>query len=562
MFSFSSISVAQNLEVISLKKGVEVSGSLSLNAIGYKAFGVEQRRDPLAWYLTGGLNLTIFGYEAPFTFNYSNTNSSYTQPFNRFQFAPQYKWIKVYTGNTSMTFSPYTLAGHMFSGLGTELTPGKWRIAAMYGRLKKAVPFSLSDTLQNVNASFKRMGYGLKVAYEHNNNAVGVSVFFAKDDPASIPFIPPNSSLTPQQNVAISINGRKNLFSNFFVDVEYGLSVLNTNTFADNELPDTVYHEKNLLQELLPENTTNRYFDAVATGVGYQGKHYTIQLKYERISPEYQTLGAYYFNNDMRNITVVTNTRLFGNKLTLGSNIGVQQNNLDHMRTSTGKRIVAAFNAQAALMPNLNASANYSNFASYTKVRPPSDPFFREGLDTLNFYQVSETINGSISYTLGEKDVKQAISFSGSFQKGSNTTSGTAPPQISDFLNGSLSYGYALTPVNLTMSLAITASTNNMPGATTSFFGPAVNTSKSFFNKALKASWSSSYSQTAVTGATSSPMWSNQLSFSYVPLNKETKGATKSNFALNTNVLRRLKSTESQPSFTELTITAAYSYVF
>jgi hypothetical protein len=66
-----------------------VNGSFNLNAVGYKAFGMDQRRDPLNWFLTGNLNFTLFGYSAPFSFSYSNTSKTFSQPFNQFHFAPQ-----------------------------------------------------------------------------------------------------------------------------------------------------------------------------------------------------------------------------------------------------------------------------------------------------------------------------------------------------------------------------------------------------------------------------------------------------------------------------------------
>ena len=40
-----------------------------------------------------------------------------------------------------MSFSPYTLSGHLFLGGGVELRPqGPWTVSAMAGRLQKAIP--------------------------------------------------------------------------------------------------------------------------------------------------------------------------------------------------------------------------------------------------------------------------------------------------------------------------------------------------------------------------------------------------------------------------------------
>jgi hypothetical protein len=178
-----------------------------------------------------------------------------------------------------MTFSPYTLSGHVFLGGGVDLSPGKWRISAMYGRLRKTVTFDLNDSLQLYQASYKRMGYGLKVGYESGGDAISANVFAAKDDVGSLPFVLPESNLTPMQNVALSIKGKKTFFKRFFVEAEYAVSALNTDTRANSEQGDTTGYKRthNLIKGLLPENATSRYYDAINAGLGYQGNWYGVQ---------------------------------------------------------------------------------------------------------------------------------------------------------------------------------------------------------------------------------------------------------------------------------------------
>jgi len=559
---------AQNLEEISLKKKPKITGSFSANAVGYHVAGIAARRDPFSWFLNGTLNFNLFGYAAPFSFSYSNTNKSYSQPFNQFRFAPQYKWIKVYTGNTSMTFSPYTLAGHMFLGGGVDLTPGNWRISAMAGRLKKAVPFDLTDTLQHTQASFKRMGYGLKVGYEANGQSIMFNIFTAKDDPRSIPYVLPDNKITPEQNVAVGLSFKKTIFSKIFVSAEYAISALNTNTLAntsgeESSQTDTVAVKPthNLIRGLLPENSTSRYFDAINAAMGYQGKQYNVQLKYERVAPEYQTLGAYYFNNDLRNITVATNVRLFNNKVTLGTNIGLQQNNLDKTRASTTSRTVGAATLQLTPNEKWTISAAYSNFSSYTNMRSQADPYYRNNLDTLNFYQVSETMNGSIGRKLGNQDHPQNIMLTMSYQRSSNKAQTETGTQLSDFKNATVSYNYMFKPQELTLALAVNAYNNNAAGTSTTFFGPTLTAAKQLFEKAMRLGLASSYNHTSGNTAPTSPIWNNQLNLNYTPAPKENAFG-RNTFSLAINVLRRLQSVGEQPSFTETTATFNYSYSF
>jgi hypothetical protein len=553
---------SQNLEDIGVDKGIKLNGSINLNGIGYWVHGIEQRRDPFNWFLTGNLNVNLFGYNAPFSFSYSNTDKSFSQPFNQFSFQPQYKWIRTYLGYNSMTLSNYTLSGHVFLGVGADLTPGKWRISMMYGRLRKAVPFNLDDTLQYTNASFKRMGYGLKVGYDNNGDAVSASIFAAKDDLNSIPFILPENQLSPQQNVAMSLSARKKLFERVFIEAEYAVSALNKDTRLNgNEVDTVIASTDNLVKNLLPENATNRYFDALNASLGYQGNWYTIQIKYERISPEYQTLGAYYFNNDMENITVAPTFKLFNSTLNLSANAGLQRNNLDETRTSTTERWVGTLNANYVPNAKWNFAAGYSNFTSYTNIRPQEDPFFRNTLDTLNFYQISQTMNGTVIRNLGGKNNPQSVMLNASYQQASDRSTYDGGTQLSDFKSMNIAYSYSIVPSNTTLAVSGNVYENNAAGVKSIYWGPTFSLTKAFFEKTMKASLASSYNETSASNIKSSPVWSNRLGLNYAP-----KSAAESSgghmLSLGLNVLRRFKGTEQQPSFTELTATANYTYTF
>jgi hypothetical protein len=553
---------AQNLEEIGLRKGVKVNGSINFNSVGYYANGINQRRDPFNWFLTGNVNINLFGYSAPLSFSYSNSNRNFSQPFNQFSFAPQYKWVKTYLGYNSMTFSNYTLAGHIFFGGGVELTPGKWRIAAMYGRLKKAIQFNLQDTLQYNDASFNRIGYGAKLGYEKNGDLLSANIFTAKDDITSIPFIVQESPLTPKQNVAFGFNARKKFLKRFFVDAEYAVSVLNKDIRANTQKTDTIVVRSgsNLIKGLLPENTTNRYFDAFRASIGYQGNFYALQVRYERVAPEYETLGAYFFNNDMENITLVPSIKLLGGKLNLAANVGIQSNNLDNARGATTGRNVGSVNVNYVPSQQWGFVANYSNFASYTKSRPRSDPFFQNNLDTLNFYQVSQTMNASINRNFGSKENAQSLMLSGSYQKANEESNYQGGNNTSDFINMSASYSYSILPSNTTLSLSANAYNNTIAGRQNTFWGPTVTCTKSFLEKSLRAMLVSTYNQSSGSIETS-PILNNRIGFTYSPKPKESKSQSH-NFSFNLNMLNRLKDTAQQTAYSEVTGTLNYGYTF
>ena len=124
-------STRQNLDDFSLKKGVTANGGISFSNELFKGSDSLVTRDPYSFYLNGNLNINVCGIAMPFSFSLSNTQRSFMQPFNRFKLDPSYKWVHLLLGTSSLSYSPYTLAGHTISGAGVELTPGNWYISGI-----------------------------------------------------------------------------------------------------------------------------------------------------------------------------------------------------------------------------------------------------------------------------------------------------------------------------------------------------------------------------------------------------------------------------------------------
>jgi len=558
----SKQSHAQAIDQLGVKKGVGVGGSLNITTASYAAQGIEARRNPFVWYLNGALHINLFGYSMPFSFNYSNQHTAYSQPFNQFRFAPSYKWVKAYFGNTSMTFSNYTLAGHVFNGVGAELSPGKWKLSAMYGTLLRARPFDAAAPESYDYASFERKGYGVKAAYEDKGNTYGVAVFRAKDDAFSIPFIPDDATLSPQENIAVSGTVKQNITPRIFAEAEYSLSALN----RDVRTPKDTTKQKTLGMPV--ENT--QLFDAIQTGLGYRGDSYALQLRYERVAPGYATLGAYNVINDMRNITVAPSVQLFGGKINLAANAGIQKNNLDRSKTSSAERFVG--NLNVSLTPNEQwcFTGGYSNFRNYTRVRPQADPYFKNPLDTLDFYQVNNSYNASAMHRLGDKNNQQTITLNSSYQHASDKSSAKeAAPGLSQFFSGIISYSYNRVPQSLAVTGSINYNQNNAAGLTTTFFGPTMNVSKLFWDKTVRTALTATYNSTITFSekAAGSGLFSAGLNAGYTPKSKKTEGdkkkiinAPKHNVGSALLFLRR--GAAVQPAYSEITFTLNYTCSF
>lgn len=378
---------AQDLSQIGKAKPFSYTGSISNRLIFYNASGIPDRRDQFGYVLSGGINLSIYKWTLPFTFTLSNQGTSFGQPFNQFGVSPTYKWATLHLGYRNVTHSSLTLAGHQILGAGVDLNPGKLRAGFMYGRLRRAVEFkpppdSLSlDTLLQTqkipvlqDPVYQRTGWSAKIGYGDNNSFVDVILFKASDDPSSITDDSLKQHFRPAANAVIGINARKTLFNKLSVYFEGAMSAMT----RDTELPaaeesDSVARPK-LFKPFVPINNTTYYYRAVKAGVSYSHTTFNLVADYQRIDPDYQSMGAYFFNNDIESINLTPSFFLFKNKIIVTSGISYQHDNLNQKKQFTTHRTI----------PRVNVSIN---------------PSFRYGIDLGYQDMMTEQTSGVLELT-------------------------------------------------------------------------------------------------------------------------------------------------------------------
>ncbi|MEO7976518.1 hypothetical protein [Flavobacterium sp.] len=551
----SAFSFSQNFNVQELGKAklINVSGGASANSIFYSG---NAERDPFSYFLNGNININIAGlYNLPFSFSYTNQKFGYGKPvlMNRLSIHPSYKWITAHIGDVSMSFSPYTLSGHQFSGVGVDLTPqGNFKISAMFGRLLKSSEYDLA--YPDIVPAYKRYGYGFKTSYAFEKVNLGVTLFKAKDEAGSLSNpIPFELGISPKENVAVSFETSFALLGKLQVFTEYANSSITEDTRTKDD-----GKAKGIASFLLNRNSTSASYDAFKGQLTYPAGKGTLGIGYERIDPNYRTLGGYYFNNDLENITVNATQNILKDKISLALNLGLQKDNLDKQKQSQMKRLITSLNADLRPNDKLNLSLNYSNFQSYTNSRNQFDYINQvsnyDYLDTLNFRQVNQNAALNINYLLrNDKRLKKAISANFSMQDAVNQQQGqTIAGGASTYYNSAVSYsiGYPEKDLNFNGSL------NNTYGKTDSgknlIFGPTIGASKLFFDKKLTTNASTSYNTSYNDGEKQNDIFNIRLNASYIYVQKH-------NFNMG---IISLFSNASGRKNNDLTATLTYSYSF
>jgi len=485
--AWSNAVSAQNVEEIlefRKKKPLKISGSISANATQFNSTP-KQSRQSFTYQLSGSVNLSLYELlNIPLSFNLNNYGSNFSYPSlpNRLSLHPSYKWIRAHIGDVSMSFSPYTLNGHQFTGVGIELSPARWRASAMGGRLLRKVDIDASNPA--IRPNYERWGYGVKAGYDGEKFSVGGTIFTARDKQRDISFDADALGIYPKGNIAIGVEGSLNVIKDLKLSLEYGLSIMQR---------DLRVKEKS-------------YYHAFKADLAYSFLGNTIGIGYERISPDYETLGAYYFNNDYENATLNYSRNFFKDRLSLALSGGVQRDDLAGQKQERNKRFVGSANINFTPNDKFTASISISSYQAHRNIKSSFDyinertPY--ENLDTLRFTQLNNSIDMNLNWRLRNSETQShTLSANASYQEAADKQGRyIMPGNLTRFMNLGANYAIDFTPLDFSVTAGINASNNYASRKNVLTIGPTLTGSKHLFKKALTTGLTLSFNQTQEAG--------------------------------------------------------------
>ncbi|MFH6950940.1 hypothetical protein ACHRV6_20780 [Flavobacterium sp. FlaQc-51] len=530
------------------KPNFKVTGNVNANMMYYKS-SMPNAREPFTYLLSGNLNISAFNFSVPLFYSITNQgeNLGYTAPFdfNRLSIMPKYKWVKAYIGNVSMTFSPYTLSGFPFRGVGLELTPrSPFKITLMGGQLLKAV--SEENAMGGIPV-YQRMGYGAKIGFEQQQYKIGWIGFYAKDDVNSLNMTN-DKGVTPKENFVNSLIFSTSLVKNLNLNVEYALSVL-TDDVRSSNLSGGGFRDR-----LFSSKESTSFMNALNVNFDYNIQKSIVGLTYERIDPNYNTLGALYFNNDLENIALRFARPFYQDRITVSTSLGYQRDDLAKAKKQDTKRVVGSINMNYRVTDQLNFTGSYSNFSTYTNKKLDQFELINNPnvvqSDTLDYRQLSQNANMNMSYVFGKKR-NQNLNFNYSIAGQANEQGGVIRRgQASTVQNYNLAHtvNFMATKVSLNSSLNYTS--NEVAKNNNSSVGASVGASKKLFKDKLNTNLGVLYNNSQAT-TNSSSVFGVKFNNSYVLLEQH-------NF--NMSIISMFRNSTNAKQFNDLTATLNYSY--
>ena len=477
----------QDLGAIGAQRPFTVNGSAQIRGIFYKASGIGDRRTPFSYLLSGNLTANLYGISMPMNFSISEADRSFRQPFNQFGISPHYQWVTVHLGYRNINFSPYTLAGYTMLGAGFELNPGKLRVGFMYGRLNRAT--TLDTTTQSLAPiSFTRKAVAFKLGYGSRDNFIDLSVLKGKDDAGSL--LTPKHMLDsldvlPAANTVIALSARWTVAKSFFFEGDIGTSLYTRDVNSPltlDSLDDALLKK---LRTITPVNGTSELYMAASAAIGYRVKAGSIKFQYQRVDPDFKSMGAYFFNSDLVNYTVAPAFRAFKNRLRFNGSIGFQHDNLQHQKAATSHKVIGTALLSADLTKELGIDINYSNFSN--NQQPNTIRF----ADSLKIVQTTRNVSVSPRWMHIGTVITHTVILSANRMRMNDYNNYFAQNAISrnvDYDQYYLNYTVGITPAALTLFMNFSTTRANATGTTDRSEGVTLGGSKSFFKSAFLAS--------------------------------------------------------------------------
>jgi hypothetical protein len=460
-----------------LRLGGSVRANLRLNAIR----GAARRQPPLNYQLGAGVNFDLLGIQAPFSLALANGNSVYRLPrYSFYGVSPAYQWITLHAGDRHLTFSPYSLAGINFRGVGFELRPGKFYIGGMSGRLRRA-RFQEAGSIQRLETQYQRLGRGLKLGYAGETTEVSVAAFYARDRERSVE-APVDTLLKPAENLCLDFS----LAQQFSARLAAEFAITRSALTRDHRAP--VLSGQNVLRRmggLFDVRATTQFAHAYRGEIRFSPAAGQFRLAFERIDPGYRSLGALFFQNDQENFTVGATVPLFKNRLNLNANAGLQRNNLNGRQLAAFNRFVGSLALGWRASERTNVQLNYSNFNTTNRVRAISVPFVL--VDSIVIVQSNHAATASASYLLDPQG-DAVLTASASYQEAAGVRNEAVDStQLNRFGMFLVAYAYQPRESVHRLTASVLATTNRTPVAELWILGPSIGYQTRLFGERVDA---------------------------------------------------------------------------
>ena len=349
---------AQNIAEIAKSDPLIISGAIGTRNTYRYSSGDNTYASPLANSLFLDLNISLYGFQMPFSLYYCNDNIDFSYPQLSLSMRPHYRNWTGYLGENVMPFSGYIL-NMPFMGAGVEYKSRHWHSGIFYGRLRKAVNDDPADPLSR-SPQYRRMAWGFKAGLGNRRNYLDFYLLKSYDVVGSLD---PRwrRAVNARDNIVFGLRGSMAPLRWLSLTANAAASVFSTDITADVVPTSEATKWNNIFD--VRYSSLMRFAGDVSMNLTWHGL--SAHLSYKMVQPDYTSLGLCYMANNYQSLGFNLSTTPF-RWLSLSAAFSGQADNLTARQMFTTRGFVYNAVASARIGQHFGLSANYNG---YTQVQ-------------------------------------------------------------------------------------------------------------------------------------------------------------------------------------------------
>ena len=332
-----------------------------------------------------------------------------TNPMNSFGLNPKTGNTEILLGTQYINYSELSSGDLGIFGVGTNLSPGKFRVKVFTGVSQRPVNFLLPSIAYplGVTGSYQRNHILAQVGLEKEDKYfVGFNFVKSKDRKNSVtptplpPLFPSIVGIDPEENMVVTFKAKTSTAKGWNYNVEFGQSFLTRNLNAPAWI--TPYKD---FKPFIDQNQSTIRDNAFTAGVTKKGKDWEVGTRLGYYGAGYYTAAYPFHTNDRLEYNVNTKFNAWHKKMNVVAAIGQRFGNWNYTtgpnRTS---QIIANANVFTQFNDRFSLNASFNNFG----FNAPAGPGYRS---------VSNELSVTPTYNWNTKNANHMISASYTWSK-------------------------------------------------------------------------------------------------------------------------------------------------
>jgi hypothetical protein len=478
-------------------KHLKVTGGFSLTGRHYSANGIENRRAPLTGLANANLGFNLFGFQSGLNLTFTTEESRFQQSFNRLAFNTSWGWGRVAAGDVSPDMGHYAMQGSIVRGGYFEVNTPKFFGAVTGGQNRKAVDFDPGRPLLPI--SYQRLLYAGNIGIGNKRKTfLALGGMYANDVVGSIT---DQGTVSPAENLVLTLEGGLQLLQQRLrIAGQISASALT------RDVRNPIQLKNSSIPGIMDPVFTSREGSSINLAgdaeISFRSEIFSLNSRFARINPGYESLGMQYLINDQQTIMVAPSFNLLDQKLMISFNYLTSRNNLNDQMQSTSQRDQIGLNLTGRIGESLMLAGGYMRMGMLNN---PSASVADPAAVQLDY--LVQTIMFSPTLMINTETLSHTISFSGAAQlsedRSLSVLQGLREGKAQDMYMGTVNYTIRF-PSGFSLNNTGNYVTSEAPGLTVSSYGFTTGTGFVLLDKKLNininAGWSANTTSFMLAG--------------------------------------------------------------